>query len=86
MGYHRGINMSSVAGSGLNGLPGLLITIAFVFIFAGIFLPRKASDWLVVLFFAVEIGAAVVYVLIERRNRKESERLNRELHTINDKD
>jgi len=83
MKLHRGINTSSIAGEGLEGLPGLLITIAFVFTFVYIFLPRKTSDWLLVLFLAVEIGAAILYVLADRHNRKESERLKRELHKIN---
>ncbi len=84
MNLHRGINTTSIAGEGLNGLPGLMITIAFLFIFACIFLPRKASDWYLVLFFAVEIGAAIIYVVIQRRNRRASERLNRELHRLNE--
>jgi len=83
MKLHRGINTSSIAGEGLEGLPGLLITIAFVFMFVYIFLPRKTSDWLLVLFLAVEIGAAILYILADRRNRKESDRLKRELHKIN---
>lgn len=83
MKLHRGINMTSIAGDGLAGLPGLLITIAFVFIFVGIFLPRK-NDWYLILFVAVEIGAAALYIVAARRNRKESERLKRELHRINE--
>ncbi len=83
MKLHRGINTSSIAGEGLEGLPGLLITIAFVFMFVYIFLPRKTSDWLLVLFLAVETGAAILYILADRHNRKESERLKKELHKIN---
>jgi len=84
MTLHRGINTSSIAGDGLEGLPGLLIAIAFVFIFICIFLPRNASNWLVVFFMLVEIGAAISYILIDRRNRKESERLIQQLHQINE--
>ncbi len=84
MKLHRGINTSSIAGEGLEGLPGLLITIAFVFMFVGIFLPRKSGDWLLALFLSAEIGAAILYILADRHNRKESERLKKELHKIND--
>lgn len=83
MNYHRGINTTSIAGDGLAGLPGLLITIAFVFMFAGMFVPSRSSDWLLVLFVIVEIGAACLYVVIQRHNRKDSVQLMRDLHRIN---
>jgi uncharacterized membrane protein len=83
MKLHRGINTTSIAGDGLEGLPGLLIAIAFVFIFAGIFLPRS-SDWLLILFLAVETAAAILYFVFDRRSRRESERLRRALHQINE--
>jgi uncharacterized membrane protein len=84
MKLHRGINISSIAGNGLEGLLGLLIAIAFVFIFTGVFLPRKTGSWLVVLFLCVEIGAAILYILINRRSRRESERLMQQMHQINE--
>ena len=84
MTLHRGINMTSVAGDGLKDIPGLLIAIAFVFIFAGIFVPREWSNWFMALFLAVEAGAAILYVLLDRRERKESERLIREMHRMNE--
>jgi phosphatidylglycerophosphate synthase len=62
----------------------LLVTIAFVFIFLCVFLPPNASNWFLVLFLAVEIGASILYVLMDRRNLKESERLRKELHQINE--
>ena len=80
---HRGINSTSLAGEGLGNLPGLLITIAFVFMFFGIFLPRH-NQWFLVLFIAAEIVAAVVYIGVTRHSRKESERLQEVLREIND--
>jgi hypothetical protein len=80
-----GCGSSGSAGEGPQGLPGLLIAIAFVSIFVFVFLPSSTSDWFLGVFIAVEIGAAVVYVLIGRHNRKESERLRGELHQINEK-
>jgi hypothetical protein len=80
---HRGINSSSIAGEGFQGLPGLLMTIAFVFIFLGIFMPRN-TDWFGGLFFIVEIGAAFIYVIAGRRNRKDSEESRKALHQINE--
>lgn len=84
MKLHCGFNTSGSTGEGLEGLPGLLVTIAFVSIFLCIFLPPNASNWFLVLFLAVEIGASILYVLIDRRNLKESERLRKELHQINE--
>lgn len=84
MKLHCGFNSSGNAGEGFEGLPGLLVTIAFVFILLSVFLPRNASNWFLVLFLAVEIGAAILYVRIDRRNRNESERLRKELHQINE--
>jgi hypothetical protein len=81
---HRGINIASVAGESLSGLPGLLMTIAFVFIFFGIFLPRD-NQWFLVLFIAVEIAAAILYLVITRRNQRDAERVRRALHQINEK-
>ena len=62
----------------------MIIAIAFVFMFFSIFLPRK-SDWFGALFFTVEVGAATVYILAARRDRKDSERLQKVLHQINQK-
>lgn len=81
MKMHRGINMTSVAGDGLEGLPGLLFAIAFVLLFAGIFMPR---NWFLPVFLGVEAGAAILYIMCNRHNRKESEQLKRELHRINE--
>src|SRR5262245_59016561 len=64
---HRGINIASIAGEGLGNLPGLLITIAFVFMFFGVFLPRD-NQWILVLFIATELGAAGAYIRASRRN------------------
>jgi hypothetical protein len=82
---HRGINSASIAGEGFEGLPGLVIAVAFVFMFLSIFLPRH-NDWFLVLFVGVEVGAAALYVLAGRRDRKASEASNRALHQINEQD
>jgi len=82
MHVHRGINSTSIAGEGLEGLPGLLMVIAFVFIFLGLFMPR--NNWFGGLFFIVEIGAAALYILLGRRNRKDSVGLQKTLHQINE--
>jgi|WetSurMetagenome_2_1015567.scaffolds.fasta_scaffold889018_2 hypothetical protein len=84
MKLHGGINMTRVAGDGLVGLPGLLMTIAFIFIFAGIFVPRESGNWLLPVFLIVETGAAILYILNERRSHAISERLKKEMHRINE--
>ena len=84
MKLHPGINTTSIAGDGLQGLPGLLMTIAFVFIFAGIFVSRESSYWFMAIFLAVETGAVILYILAERTSRKESEQVIRQMHRIND--
>ena len=83
MNLHRGINSTSIAGEGLQGIPGLVIAVAFVFMFLSLFLPRN-SDWPLVMFITAEIGVTVLYILSVRRNRENSERLKRELHQINE--
>jgi hypothetical protein len=84
MKLHRGINMTSVAGDGLVGLPGLLMTIAFVFIFAGIFVPPESGNWLLLVFLIVEAGSAFLYILNNRRSNKEFELLKKEMHKMNE--
>jgi uncharacterized membrane protein len=79
-----GFNTSGSAGDGIEGLPGLLVVIAFVFITTGVFLPRNPGSWPIVIFLLVEISAAILYILINRRNRRESERLMRQLRQINE--
>ncbi len=87
MNLHRGINSTSIAGEGFEGLPGLLMVIAFVFIFIGLFMPRNnpaADAWFGVLFFIAEIGASAIYILASRHNRRDSERLKKAFHQINE--
>ena len=84
MKLHPGINITSIAGNGLEGLPGLLITIAFIFLFAGIFVSRESSYWFMAVFLAVETGAGILYILAERNSRKESEQMIRQMHRINE--
>ena len=79
---HRGINTANVAGEGLEGLPGLMMTIAFVFIFFGLFLPAH-NQWFLVLFLGAEGVAAAVYLLMGRRDSGSSVPLDEALHRIN---
>ncbi len=83
MTLHPGINTTKVAGSGLEGLPGLLIAIAFVLIFAGIFVPRESGNRFLLVFLSIEAAAAILYILSKRRNARESEQLKKEMHQIN---
>lgn len=80
-----GCGSSGTEGEGPQGLPGLLISIAFAYIFVFIFLPESAGDWFLPCFIAVEIGAAILYLVADRRSRAEADRLRRELHQINEK-
>jgi hypothetical protein len=81
----RGCGSSGTEGEGPQGLPGLLISVAFAYIFVFIFLPESAHDWFLPLFIVVEIGAAVLYLVADRRSRTDADRLRRELHKINEK-
>jgi uncharacterized membrane protein len=80
---HRGINTSSIAGEGFEGLPGLIMAIAFVFLFFGIFLPRN-SEWPLAVFIVGEVVAAALYIRAQRRDREDSERSWKALHEINE--
>lgn len=80
-----GCGSSGTEGEGPQGLPGLLISVAFAFIFVFIFLPSSAFRWFTLSFIAVEVGAAVLYGLAHRRYRNESDRLRKVLHQINEK-
>jgi hypothetical protein len=85
---HSGINTTHVTGEGLAGLPGLIITIFFVFLPLGIFLPRAVQDeyknWILGAFFLVEVAAAVLYIRSARRDREASEQVSKALHEINE--
>ena len=80
-----GCGSSGTEGEGPQGLPGLLISVAFAYIFVFIFLPESARGWFLPCFIAVEIGAAVLYLVANRRSRAEADRLRRALHQINEK-
>jgi hypothetical protein len=82
MRMHRGINTANVAGEGLEGLPGLLIAIAFVFIFLGLFLPSH-SDGLMIAWLIAEVGGAVLYLLAGRRDRRDTAYFQKTMHDIN---
>ena len=84
MSLHRGINTTSIAGQGLEDLPGLIIAIAFVFIFAGIFMPRNASNWILVLFIVVEGVASAAYIVSQKRERKATQETQQMLHRLNE--
>jgi len=79
---HRGINSASIAGEGLEGLPGLLVMIFFVFTFASLFVPHD-GQWFLVLFLIAEAGAASIYILAGRREKKSSDQSMKALHGIN---
>jgi len=79
-----GCGSSGTEGEGPQGLVGLLISVAFIYIFVFIFLPESAHAWFVPLFIAVEIGAAVLYLVADRRSRIEADRLRRVFHRINE--
>jgi hypothetical protein len=82
MHVHRGINTTSIASEGFEGLPGLMMMIFFVFAFFSLFLPRD-NEWFLVLFLAVEIGAAILYLVANRRDRRDSAQLRKALHEMN---
>ncbi len=75
----RGCSSGGTEGEGPQGLPGLLICIAFAFFFVSIFLPERTINWFLFCFIAVEIGAAVLYLVGEHRSRADPDRLRREL-------
>ncbi len=80
-----GTDSSGTEGEGPQGLLGLLIVLAFVYIFVFIFLPESAHRWFLPLGIAILIGAAVLYVVADRRSRNEADRLRKVLHQINEK-
>ena len=82
---HRGINVSSIAGEGLQGLPGLLITIAFVFIAIGAFIPPR-WDFLVAVFILAEVAATALYLRGARHDERETADLERVWHSLNEID
>ena len=85
---HSGINTTHVTGEGLSGLPGLIITIFFLFLPLGIFLPRDVQhdygNWILGLFFLVVIVAGALYIRSVRRDREASEQVEKALHEINE--
>lgn len=80
-----GCGSSGTEGEGPQGLVGLLISVAFAYIFVFIFLPESARNWFVPLFIVVEVGVAVLYLVSDRRSRTDADRLRRALHQINEK-
>jgi hypothetical protein len=80
---HLGINSANMASEGLEGLPGLIMAIAFVFLFLSLFMPRNA-DWMLGVFIVVEVGAAALYVRSNRRNREAAEKAWQAFHELNE--
>lgn len=82
-----GTGSSGTEGEGPQGLLGLLISVAFAYIFLFvIFVPQSAYGWFVPLGIALELGTAVLYLVADRRSRAEADRMMRDLHQINEKD
>jgi hypothetical protein len=81
---HRGINTSSIAGDGLDDLPGALIAVAFVFMFVVMFAPRSASNWLFLGFILLEAGVAALFLLGKKRDRQATDQLRKEFHRLNE--
>lgn len=88
---HRGINLSSVAGEGLTGLPGVLITVFFVFfgtcVVLSLFVPdflEGDSGWLVPIFLLAVAGACGAFVLSQRHDSRLTAQLEQELHKLNE--
>ncbi len=81
----RGCSSGGTEGEGPQGLPGLLISIAFAFLFVSIFLPGWTINSFLLCFVAVEAGAAVLYLVGDHRSRADPDRLRRELHQTNTK-
>jgi len=88
---HRGVNSSTVAGEGLEGLPGVLIAAFFVVsglcLLLALFFPdylQAVGDWAVPICMLVIVGACVVYVLSQMRDRALTAQLGQELHTLNE--
>ena len=80
-----GTGSSGTEGEGPQGLLGLLISVAFAYIFLFMFLPQSAYGWFVPLLIALEIGTAILYIVADRRSRAEADRMLRDLHQINEK-
>lgn len=85
----RGFNISSVAAAGLEGLPGVIIATAFVLMFIAFLLPRAwrhgaTGDILFPLFLLIELGACIAFVVAQRRDRLRTERIEQELHRLNE--
>jgi hypothetical protein len=85
---HSGINTTHVTGEGLSGLPGLIITIFFIFLPLAIFLPRsfqyEYKNWILGVFFLVVIIAAALYIRSTRRDQEAAEKITKALHEINE--
>jgi len=86
---HRGINMASVAGEGLEDLAGLLILLFFVL--AGLFVVRvwfgpsefRAVDsWFALAWLLIAPAAIGAYMVGRRRDRQLTARLEQEFHRL----
>lgn len=87
---HRGLNLSSIAQESLEGLPGVLIAVFFVF--GGVFLllglfaqglrSGEAGTWFTIIYIAVSVVACIAYVLGQHRDRRLSVELQRQFHEL----
>jgi hypothetical protein len=89
MATHRGLNLSSVAQEGLEGLPGVLIAVFFVccgtLLLFDLFAPaftKAYSNWLVTIYVLVSVVACITYVLSQRRERRLSTELEEQFHEL----
>lgn len=89
MATHRGLNLSSIAQEGLEGLPGVLIAVFFVFggmmLFLDLFVPdlsKDASTFFVIIYLLVSVIAGIAYVLDQRHDRRLAAQLEEQLHEL----
>jgi Flp pilus assembly protein TadB len=86
---HRGLNLSSIAQEGLEGLPGVLIAVFFVccgtLLLLDLFTPaftKANSNLLVAIYFLASAVAGITYVLSQRRDRRLTAQLEEQFHEL----
>jgi hypothetical protein len=90
MATHRGLNLSSIAHEGLEGLPGVFIAVFFVFggvlLLLDLFVPDlsrgAAGTWFAVAYILASIGAGIAYVVSQRRDRRLTAQLEEQFHEL----
>ncbi len=86
---HPGINTTSIAGGGLEGLPGILLTVAFVFFFIFMFAggtERNAekSNRVLLWFLLSEGAACALYFVGKWREQKAIAELQQALRRLHE--